>query len=791
MSLLDLKTDLKSLKYGKDRPGGGDSGQPYQKVDINTIDSGFNKLRMIKFDDGFIRGGAVGALNSAVVDTLRIGKFLVDLPKGPLFIAKQIGLQLSNPVIETKKLRTDNPTSGGGLLRNVGNFIVNTANKITNAIGPTRIYNLGINTIAQVPVGAFGVHLNRHGLLPVQDDDTKYLAVAEYNNYGDGKNNRLVGYKNKFKLGDQQINVTQNKSTLGLLNSILGALSSVTGIPSAPLNADPTQLTINKYISGPGSVYGIGNTVIQRYSFTEDGSKINFAKQQSKNIAGKSYLTLKPIEINTNANLYPISAKYTKSIFSVIPTNPKPGQFDGNLSDNTNLRTTLNDYVANLNDVHSKDQISTNKVASANKRITQTATLNFLGASKKPSSAFASSSFTKEDNNITDQPVGLDDIAKLKKYSGAQTWKPQNGTLGGFRLIQITSDLGKGENSISKYGDNIITGSADIRKGIDKTAAFYSNPSLKTYAELQKRIKYVTDGNRGGVDIKGQTYDVNKFNIYGDTKLKRNGNFSTYNPVSPALPVYYNGKNEIKINIPWNKINRENRVGSERRDIINLTPLFSTNAGTLGDIVKIAGYSVNINDLVKFRIQALNGDNPDQATWMVFRAYLTQFTDNTDATWNPVKYAGRGEDFYIYNGFSRKISIGFKVAALSEKEMKPMYQKLNYLMGNVMPDYKDNLMRGPIVRMTVGNWIDGQTGILNSVSYTVPQDSPWEIGVATNDGTEPLILPHVVEVSMTFTPIGSQTYKSNKISAKDHLTSHIAQNINDAQYITGSILKVQ
>jgi hypothetical protein len=483
-----------------------------------------------------------------------------------------------------------------------------------------------------------------------------------------------------------------------------------------------------------------------------------------------------------------MSAKYTKSIFSVIPTNSRPGQFDEALNDSANLLTTLNGYTASLNDVHSKDGTSKNKISKANTRVTRTATLNFLGASNNTSSPFALSSFTKDDNNIADKPIGFDDIAKLKNYFGSTTWTPQNGKIP--RLLNELADLGKSKNALSNYG-NIPTGSVEIKKGIDKTAAYYSNPALKTYAELQKRVKYVTDGNRGGVDIKGQTYDVNKFNIYGDLSKKRSGNFSDILPSSTGLPVYYNGKNEIKINIPWNKINRENRVGSERRDIINLTPLFSANAGTIGDTVKIAGYSVNINDLVKFRIQALNGDNPDQATWMIFRAYLTQFTDNTDATWNPVKYAGRGEDFYIYNGFSRKIQIGFKVAALSEKEMKPMYQKLNYLMGNVMPDYKDNLMRGPIVRMTVGNWIDGQTGILNSVSYTVPQDSPWEIGLATNDGTEPLILPHVVEVSMTFTPIGSQTYKSNKISSKDHLTSHIAQNINDAQYITGSILKVQ
>ena len=82
MALLDLKTDLKSLKYGQDQPGGGSSNQPYIKTDINTVDSTFNQLRLTKFDDGFVRGGIVGSLNASVVDTVRIGKFFLDFPKG-------------------------------------------------------------------------------------------------------------------------------------------------------------------------------------------------------------------------------------------------------------------------------------------------------------------------------------------------------------------------------------------------------------------------------------------------------------------------------------------------------------------------------------------------------------------------------------------------------------------------------------------------------------------------------------------------------------------------------------
>ena len=66
---------------------------------------------------------------------------------------------------------------------------------------------------------------------------------------------------------------------------------------------------------------------------------------------------------------------------------------------------------------------------------------------------------------------------------------------------------------------------------------------------------------------------------------------------------------------------------------------------------------------------------------MIFRAYLTDLSDDVSAEWNDVKYAGRGEKFYVYNGFSRTINVSFKVAALSAAEMEPMYRKLNHLMG--------------------------------------------------------------------------------------------------------------
>jgi hypothetical protein len=270
MGLLDLKTDLKSLKYGKDRPGGGDSKQPYIKTDINTVDRGFNELRLTKFDDGLIRGGAIGALNASVVDTLRIGKFFLDLPKGPLFLAKQIGLQLSNPQLETKQISLGNKT---GIL----GFVSKVANTISNNFGPTRIYNLGINTLAQVPVNAFGKHFNRHGLTPVQDDNTKYFAVVNENNKNGS--NRLLKLKDKL-IGAPYSPIINNK-TFGLLNTLTSTVGEIFGFKNPLKSLTANQLNISDYSGGPGSVYGIGRTVIRRYDYTDTKSNITpFQKER-------------------------------------------------------------------------------------------------------------------------------------------------------------------------------------------------------------------------------------------------------------------------------------------------------------------------------------------------------------------------------------------------------------------------------------------------------------------------------------------------------------------------------
>lgn len=195
-------------------------------------------------------------------------------------------------------------------------------------------------------------------------------------------------------------------------------------------------------------------------------------------------------------------------------------------------------------------------------------------------------------------------------------------------------------------------------------------------------------------------------------------------------------------------------------DKINAMPIYKSSAVNGG-----VSNADDTNDLVQFRIAAIDGDNPDQKIFMHFRAFLDSINDNYTGDWNATKYVGRGENFYTYQGFDRKISLGFTVAAQSKVELIPMYRKLNFLASNLAPDYsrKTGYMRGPLVLLSIGGYFYEQPGFITSLAYEISQDSTWEIGIGLKDNENNIIawsdpsvkeLPHMIKVSsFQFTPI--------------------------------------
>ena len=151
---------------------------------------------------------------------------------------------------------------------------------------------------------------------------------------------------------------------------------------------------------------------------------------------------------------------------------------------------------------------------------------------------------------------------------------------------------------------------------------------------------------------------------------------------------------------------------------------------------KIDGYFGR--DIIKFRIEFLNNDlATTQTNVLTFRAYLNDFNDGMNAKWDSYRYMGRGEEFYVYNGFTRDIGVDFTIYAHSPEEMRPIYQKLNYLMSTFAPDYNDfNKMRGNIGYLTVGDYLYRQPGIFTDIKLSGMLDSNWEIALAEPEENE-------------------------------------------------------
>jgi len=228
MPLLDLKTNLKSLKFGNDRPGGGGSGLPYIQT---SLPEQATQLELIsqqsaKFSNDFpIRGGGKSVATIAT-DLIRITKFLADPGRGPFFVAKQVGLQLSNP-------RTE-----------VGTVLGSTPY--------TQVY-LPTNTLAQIGVQGTGIHWDRPGVSPNTPDQLKYAFVVGQQVVTNNPNtNRLLAlYSNKINPEGFVIDPSLNKK-LGI--------------------DDQSQLNLFNYSNGPESFYGLGKTIIPRFETTTPSS---------------------------------------------------------------------------------------------------------------------------------------------------------------------------------------------------------------------------------------------------------------------------------------------------------------------------------------------------------------------------------------------------------------------------------------------------------------------------------------------------------------------------------------
>lgn len=216
--LLTYRTDLKSLKFGNDRPGLNSSNQPYIKSDIPSEEE---DIKGNQGDQDFILRGGIGAPLDAVDDVVRLTKYFTDLKSvsGPLFVVKQNVLSRIAPA-----------TQASGRL-NWKKAALNEG-----------IYT-PLSTLAQAGIGFLGGHLDKQGINPITGIKTYSDVSSLVIGTSSGNGNRLVDLTNTNK-----------------------------GVFSGP--------TIFSYSGGPNSSVGIGRTNI-KYAKDNQGGTLRVLGNES------------------------------------------------------------------------------------------------------------------------------------------------------------------------------------------------------------------------------------------------------------------------------------------------------------------------------------------------------------------------------------------------------------------------------------------------------------------------------------------------------------------------------
>jgi hypothetical protein len=851
MPLVDLKSDLTNLPWGKDRRGGGSSGQPYITKDIPVEE---NDLP-INTEDFLLRNG-IRTIPTALEDVGRMTKFMFDTrsPKGLLFTAKQN--LLSRTSVKTEGSRGLGYGGGG----------VNQG-----------IYN-PLNTIAQAGIVAGGGHLNFLGIDGTVSDtggvvssllelvgleDVGTLGLRTYssviskqtsNNYD--THNRLVLLNNTVfpenpiapGLGNTLIQETLLNSGFGqLLNQITDTFdinlpnlniksASLPGVPGYTLNSNFGN-NVMSYKGGPGSTLGIGETHI-RYAdqrtgvHHKEGKKIlsgtyqvgrqrqleyrhedllkgkregrfgfneTIKDKEIKDVFGNYYLeTPSNISKENNFNHLGVSKEeYNEEFISGKLTTDKVG-FD-ELGNPLPQRNMTPNGVRPIPEENNSNYLGVSKEEYNEEFISgklEKDKVGFDGEGNPLSSKTTPVSDvrpTPEENNFNHLGVSKEEYKK--QFISGKLEEDKVGFDGNGNATN--SNKNTPHNTEAKFEDQYK------RKQTEEDDTRYLG--VNDRAGLQREFHF--RGNKA-IHNKDFTYEESKtyINNFIDDDDKRKNlirpkresliSQTIYN----ASPDYVNKNIDNRLNMGTPGDNNRDRSYYALKDdagydAYNVTPLDKLTAQYLIDTGDSTNFSpledYRTDDLCKFRIASMDNDRADgSAVYMLFRAFLDDFSDNYNATWNAVNYVGRGDTLYNYSGFTRSVNVSFKVAAQSKGELMPMYYKLNYLASTLTPDYNTGgIMRGNLLRLTVGGYLYEQPGFISSLTYTVPQESPWEIAIDNEGGVDESVkeLPHVINCNFNFTPIhdflpqkfsditGNTLSPENYIALKDG----VSNNYND------------
>lgn len=162
---------------------------------------------------------------------------------------------------------------------------------------------------------------------------------------------------------------------------------------------------------------------------------------------------------------------------------------------------------------------------------------------------------------------------------------------------------------------------------------------------------------------------------------------------------------------------------------------------------------------------------------------VTGLSESFSPTWDGSQMIGNPFSQYTYSGISRSVDFSLKLYSMNSEEHKENWSKIENLGKLTYPlgfQGETGFVTPPVTTLTIGSLYKGKHGFISSLSYSVDDNTPWDLGFGSSVPSERLMelqdipvnnvsdtnldtagkewkLPVIIDASISFTFIESRS----------------------------------
>jgi hypothetical protein len=178
---------------------------------------------------------------------------------------------------------------------------------------------------------------------------------------------------------------------------------------------------------------------------------------------------------------------------------------------------------------------------------------------------------------------------------------------------------------------------------------------------------------------------------------------------------------------------------SNAGDVIAMGDPYTTTINNETSEVTVDGIGT-VKDLVPLFIGRYNSTT---YPLMAFRCAITGLTETSTPSWASNNFVGNPYKYYIFETVERSVSFNLQVYSQNQLELANNWSKLSNLTKLSYPLIENNMAHPNFTQFTLGDMYKDKVCIVESLSYTFPDNGTWETDV------EGLILPKFIDVAIT------------------------------------------